>query len=615
MYRRALSLRLDAAQSCTRAPGSSALPAAPAAVARSPNWLTKPWRPHFIIGLLALAAYLPGFWWGAPHATAPELTHSWGVDDETPLGPLAQVHGILEPKDDQNLGYPLLHSFLLAAAYTPYLGYLYVTGDLGTNQPSYPFGLARPVESLRVLTWIAHLVSVFLAACVVVAAYASGRSLWGERTGTIGALFVLFSFPMFYYSRTGNIDVPALFFIALSLAIYAHVMVRGFSIASATLLGCAAGLAVATKEPSAASLVGLPFVLLPIHKQQTELNYLRWDFWKLPLVSAACAVLAFGIGSGLFISPSWYIRHLVFVSERLNAVASGQVAFLQDYPVGWRGQLALAWAITDRVIDAMTLPGLVLALLGVGYTLLARDRRILFVIPSVTYLAALFFSARTVQLRYVMPAVFPLLLFAARAVVLGWQSQRRAVRYAAIFVCAWIVGLGALRAIDLTHGMIKDSRYAAGAWLDRQVLAGASLEYFGASQKLPRLNRGVHLRRAASYYGAIYAVRDDDANVVEIIEGWQERRPDFIVIIPDHSSRPGAPHSASCPPRVYEKLLDGSLGYELVAFFQTPRLFPWLPKPELDYPTVNPPIRVFARATVRQRGAEATHQRESVLDV
>jgi hypothetical protein len=39
--------------------------------------------------------------------------------------------------------------------------------------------------------------------------------------------------------------------------------------------------------------------------------------------------------------------------------------------------------------------------------------------------------------------------------------------------------------------------------------------------------------------------------------------------------------------------LDGSLGYELAAHFESPRLFAWLVRPPLDYPTVNPPIRIF----------------------
>jgi hypothetical protein len=49
-------------------------------------------------------------------------------------------------------------------------------------------------------------------------------------------------------------------------------------------------------------------------------------------------------------------------------------------------------------------------------------------------------------------------------------------------------------------------------------------------------------------------------------------------------------------PDDFEDLVNGSLGYRLVARFQTPRLMPWLPRPFLSYSTVNPPVQIFARA-------------------
>ena len=55
------------------------------------------------------------------------------------------------------------------------------------------------------------------------------------------------------------------------------------------------------------------------------------------------------------------------------------------------------------------------------------------------------------------------------------------------------------------------------------------------------------------------------------------------------------PHNITCPPEIYQSLLDGSIGYRLVRHFQTPPLIPWVRRPPLDYPSVNPPIRIFAR--------------------
>jgi len=61
---------------------------------------------YVLLVILALALYLPGFWWGAPHATAPDRAHSWGVDAPVPLGPLAEIHNIIQPMPDGNVDLP-----------------------------------------------------------------------------------------------------------------------------------------------------------------------------------------------------------------------------------------------------------------------------------------------------------------------------------------------------------------------------------------------------------------------------------------------------------------------------------------------------------------------------
>jgi hypothetical protein len=145
--------------------------------------------------------------------------------------------------------------------------------------------------------------------------------------------------------------------------------------------------------------------------------------------------------------------------------------------------------------------------------------------------------------------------------------------------------------------MVKDSRYAAGEWMAANAVEGSRVEFFGPDQKLPPLPAGVASSRAAEYRGAIRAPGADSAATIQIVRRWRLQPPDFVLIIPDHSSLPGSPRSASCPEEVYQRLVDGSLGYREVASFETPRLFPWLPRPALDYPTVNPPIRIFAVET------------------
>jgi hypothetical protein len=554
-------------------------------------------RSTWLIGLLAFALYLPGFWWGAPHATGPDRTNSWGVDDVSPIGPLGEMQGIVSARDYENLGYPLMSSFMMAAAYAPYLGYQWISGGLSGVSGDYPFGLADPVRTLKVLTWIAHFLSVLMGAGVVAAAYDAATRLWDRRTALWAALFAMLVFPMFYYSRNANVDVPVLFFTSLAINAYARILVGGLNTHRALALGAAVGFALATKETASASFLGvLPVVIgLAWLKRPPGTNWRSTQVWRPILLAGLATFLALGVGSGMFADPQRYFAHLAFVRDRVNALAEGQVAFATTYPRTTAGHIALFQLLGGYLIDALTLPGLALALIGIGWTLRREPVKALFALPGLTYFGVLFWSARGGQLRYIMPVALTLAFFAAVAVSYAWQSTNRLVRYGFGATAMVALALSLLRGIDLTHAMIKDSRYAAGAWINKHARSGDELHYFDADQKLPPLPSSVVTRRANIYLGAVERPRIDAAAVSDIRKLWERRAPRFVIIIPDHSTRGDLPYSASCPPEIYEGLLDGSLGYRLAAMFETPALMPWVRRPSLDYPSVNPPIRIFVR--------------------
>jgi len=544
-------------------------------------------------GLIAVLVYLPGFWWGAPRALNDQSIRSWGVDDEAPIGPLAQVHNIIEPKEVQNLGYPLMHSFMATAAYAPYLGALWIGGDFRSPSGDYPYGLADPVRSLQVMTWLAHLLSVLLAAATVAAAFLTAERLWGGREATWAGAFTLLSFPMFYYSRTGNPDVPALFFIAAGLAVFAGSLRGRLTVKSGVWLGVWVGFALATKETSFATFIGIPFVLIWLAWRERGAADFEWPaFGRAAGAGLVGCILAFGVGSGLFVDSARYFAHLEFTSGRIDLLRRGEIDFMTYYPRTLEGNVALLRLLGGYVADAATLPGIVLALVGIAVTFRRRATAMWMVVPFVTYLLVLFWAARNGQLRYVMPATFVLGLFAARGVTVALGATG-VLRAAAGAAAGWIVLAGVLRGTDLTYQMIRDSRYETTAWLESRLEPGDRLDFFGPDAKLPWMPEGVVFDRANEYLGAVSPPNRGPEGVREIRARWAQQPPDVILVLPDVSSREGEPHNATLPPEVYSELLAGSLGYELAHLFHTPRLFPWLPTPELDYPSVNPPIRVF----------------------
>ncbi len=564
-------------------------------------------RTPALLALLALAIYLPGFWWGAPHATAPDRTHVWAIDAMLPLGPLSEVHNIIDPKPDRSLSYPLMHFFTLAGVYAPYLAYLKLTGQLGSITGVYPFGLIDPAAALYTLSLIAKMVCVLFAVGIVLAAFYAAEALWDRHTAVLAAICAMVSYPMFFYSRAGNIDVPALFYAAAAMAVFARCITTGLTPWRALWLGVFVGFAVGTRDAVYSLFVAMPIVLLAVHRptidshNQSTAGRLSWAFWKAPFAGLLGAFVAYGSGSGLFIEPHRYFAHIAFLKQNAQNYASGKIQMIHTFPFTLEGHLGLARLVTHYMIDAMTLPGLLLAGFGVAWAIRRRSIASTLVLPTLTYLAlTLFWSGRVAELRYIMPAVLPLALFEARALTVFWESPKPLIRTACVMLAVGVIGLNILRGADLTYLMIYDSRYTASDWLDEHTQPGNAVAIFGPQAVQPFFKYGVVTTQVDPFIGlAPGTIRDDDESTRVIINTWQREKPRYIVIMPDYTSAPGLEHSGTCPPQVYQRLLDGSLGYRQSAHFKTPNLFAWLKRPMPTFIkrdpiiTVNPSVRIF----------------------
>jgi 4-amino-4-deoxy-L-arabinose transferase-like glycosyltransferase len=520
------------------------------------------------------------------------------VDDEPPLGPLAQAHDIIRPKAEMNpnLGYPMLHPFMVLGAYAPYMGYLALAGGLSTATVEYPHGFSDPVAVLRNLTWIAHFLSVLLGVGVVLCAYGIARTLWDESTAVVAAICALLLYPMFYYARNSNVDVPVLFFIAAGLWAFAVILMRGLTTRRALVLGALAGAAVATKEQGFAAFAFVP-VVLPFLKESAS-GVALWrkrSFWSAAAAGAGAALGAYALLSGMVVDFDRWVAHIRFNSERMQLARSGGVIFTRYYPLTLQGHADLAARITALLRDSLSGPGFALGLTGIAVAARRARRSAILALSALAYLLILFFSARVVQLRYMLPVAFVLALYAGFAIVTAWRSGRRALKWGTAAVAAAGATTLCLWAAALTHGMLRDSRYDAGAWIAANSRPGDVLEYFGSEHKNPPLPASLASRPAIPSLGSLFVYDTSAAAVRTITEGWALRKPRFVVLIPDYASRPGEPHSAACPPAIYRALEDGSLGYRRVALFQAPALFGWNQAPALDHPVVNPPIRLYER--------------------
>jgi len=550
-----------------------------------------------VLALLAIALYGPMIGWGVPLATAPERTKTFATDEILPLEALAEMHNtFVASKPDRNYGYPWWHYFVVSVAQAPYIALLVLSGGLQGLSPEFPFGLQDPVGALRVLTLIGRSVSVVMGAGTVVAAYLFSRALWGHVAGTVAALLTMLNYLMIYYSRTGNVDVPAFFWSSLGLVVFATIFTRGLSSRRAAWLGVFAGLAMATKDQAFALFLPLGFVLLLPHFHR--LSGSRYSMRPI-LIGLSASLAAYVLGTGMLIDPHRHITHVYSLLFDQNRITAAE-AYWPPHPMTWAGAVALTGDFFRALVALSSLPVLLTSLAGVIMAFRYSPRHMILLLPVAGIVATLILPTRLVVLRYLLPLTLIIDAFAAYALIALRQSRLRPAWVPLlILLCGWRLLIGA----DLTYAQYHDTRYGASEWLQAHVQAGERVEYFGVTETLPPLPGSIETRRVA---GRVQWV-GEFGHGPAVLRYLKEQGPEYLVIIPDWTSKPGMERSADCPAEVYDALMDGTAGYTLGTYFPPPSLLSggWW-RPPLDNPSVSPPVRVFARNDVRVR---AGHQR------
>lgn len=525
-------------------------------------------RAALLFALLAILLYLPGINWGTPPADAPGRTASWAFDEIGAMGPLVMVRNAVFGGTGGDSKYPLFHFFLVSLFDAPYLLYETLTGGLRHPQSVYPYGFSDPVRDVRALFLIARGVSLLMGAGTVVVAYFTARTMWDRTTARLAGTFVMLLFPMFFYSRTSNVDVPAVFWTSLVLLVFTHVLKEGLSLGRAGALGVFSALAVATKDQYYAVILVLPLVFLPLHaRRMREAGITAVREWcQAPLVGLVAASVVYGFASGLFIGPARYFEHLRFVRSGSSA------GWYFKYPATLAGFWGLFRECVSYLASSMSWPLLLAAVAGV-ILCWRYDRLNLGLLTAIPGLFILVLApVRFVLLRFLIIAAYVLSLYAARAVATGFRSLRQPVRWTAGAVaalgCAWMV----VHAADLTYQMVWDPRYAASSWLQEHTRQGDRVDIFAPPRGInnyPKLKAGTTFVSPRVWQSPGNASLGGEF-VITLSYSWNLATPIY-------------------PAWAEEQVRSGASGYVLVASFQNPSLFTY---GELS---VNRRVEIFAR--------------------
>lgn len=407
--------------------------------------------PLLLLGTaLVLCAY--GLMWGLPNL------FDFAQDSVVPTGTLAQLGFSFQ--EITAYRYPPFHFLLLHICFLPARALLLIPG-LGEN----------PKLSATLFILTARLLSVAMAVGVTWIIYRIGRRLWDETAGIAGALFFVLSPVTLYYAKNANLDIPSVFWLAATLLIYVRILQEDRP-RDYALLGLFAALAVCTKDQ-----VYPFFLLMPV-----PVILKAWpapDRWRKLGLAAAAAVVPFLVIHNILFRPGDFWRHV------LTIIGPASQPW-QECARGPLGQLRLLVETLLRLMDAWTLPGVLLAALGVAIALRESKEpvRRWLLAPALVYHVAFIAVIGYVYPRFMLPAMVVLSPFAGRAVAWLWQWRPNVGKAVAVAVLAW-VGLAGLL---LDHVMSDYERYDAQMWLQENAAAATRIAFIGDMRDMPRFN-------------------------------------------------------------------------------------------------------------------------------
>jgi hypothetical protein len=510
--------------------------------------------PATLVQILFALAVVVGSSWGLPGSD------SWADDAISPrscgLGAIVETYW---PGHFHH--YPPLHMALLTLVALPWMGLAAMR--VGANADALGAELVKPLYMTGIEVG-ARLIAAAMAIAIVRSTMVLWERLAGRRAGVAAAAIVATNAIFVFYAHTGNLDVPYLFWIALSIVEIDRVACGEPREIQALLLATAA---VLTKDQAAGAFI-LP---LPVYVVLVPWLARRASVARRGLVVGALASIAtYGLVSGAFVNPVGFgerVLHLFGPASKPSMTYAGNLG----------GALALARDELRTTTDFTSWPIVVAAIAGVALALargpaMARSRLLLPLLASISFAVFFSFPVRQNDHRYFLPESILFAPYAALTFDFAWSRwpRARALVAAAASACLLPCLLG-VASLDAT--LLVDSRYAAERFLAR-LPAGTHVEVYGGPIFLPRIPPGL-----AAVRPGIEPIpeRQAIAGVTDIVDrdlDPRTRAPAAIVLATELSDDAMAkPTTWSLPwatmqyrdPRSHaflRRLFDGSLGYE-----------------------------------------------------
>ena len=456
-------------------------------------------RPMLVLVLFAIVLLA----WGVHIGVAP--WRSWAADELRP-DLVADAAGQWFANGWAAL-YPPLHFYLLNAVIAPFSvlaqrGWLTLTDG----------------ETLARAHVIARCVSIVMGSLTLLLTAVLAAMTIGARRGVVAAVFLL-AVPVFvFYSKTTNVDMPYLFWVALAMVLLVKAL-RSRSPAEYALLGGAVALAVATKDQAYGFFAGAAAVLVWSVMRDTPAG---WSWTK----RAAATIRDRRLWAGLLTCVAVYVVvmgalwNVEGVREHFRLIVEGPQPF-RMFPRSPQGTIDAVLATFAVLVSTLGPVTLVFASAGLAVALANRTQYrellMLLALPA-SYVVTFIGIVGYVYDRFLLGFAVIAALFAA----LGLESTMAVIRNGRVraVMTAAVLGLALVPSVALNWRIVADSRLQVERWMAANLTDDPFVLAVGTRSYLPNL---FPYRHVLVDHASASDLVTRNADVVIINEQWLTR--------------------------------------------------------------------------------------------
>jgi hypothetical protein len=389
--------------------------------------------------IIVFLLIVPGVFWGLPSALTPQ------VDAPSPLGPLLFFAEF--KKSDLNTTYPAFHQMLVLPFYAIAFVVYWLAGGISKISSAWPYGLRDVSGFFSVLIVISNLIAAamgtLLLRCTFPFVEKERKWLW------FSLLMVGANGTFIYYARTGNLDMPYNFWLAVAWFFLWRYLIEDRPILRSLVpAGIAAACAVGSKDQAAGMIVGTALLLLLIGPQRSTALSQRLSQTALfgSVVAITYAIVA------IVPQPARWWNHARFV---VSPHAPTKI------PLSVAGEIDILGVTFGRLLAVFTWPVMALCILGIAVLFLSgRGRQVwLLSVPMVGYYVVIIGMTRVAYPRFMIPFVFAVVVLATHGVafIAGRLAGRSGAQLAwTVLLASFLIYRFAFSYLPVTYAQVFD---------------------------------------------------------------------------------------------------------------------------------------------------------------